>query len=295
MNTKEIKLPTQCGSSNIERPRFSPAQLLDDEDMNAVVNYTRDLTRLLFRSLFGCGVICGLEVGATPICAGKKWQITVSKGLALDCLGNPIEVPSQVTVEYDPGCEDFVKPLWVAICYCEKCCRPKDVACSPSDSTQLQQTRVRSGYEVKLYGALPDCACHCPTDDDKPKPKAPSDCCDDAAQPPAPAASTATATAAIVPAQPISDICACYKSHFQGVCECGCCCSCVVIGKITDMPAKIGGKEIHWDKQTAQVDYGMVRRIRPILNGYVDCGSLKFVPPTAQPRSGAAPVPAPGA
>ena len=51
--------------------------LLEDEDLNAGVSYTRDLTRILFKSLFGCGVICGLVVGAKRTCNGGKLEITV--------------------------------------------------------------------------------------------------------------------------------------------------------------------------------------------------------------------------
>src|SRR5438477_12454528 len=97
-------LVSQDDLSSLQRPRFSPGLLLEDEDLNAGVNYTRDLTRLLFKSLFGCGVICGLQVKARPTCKGSRLEITVPKGLAFDCLGNPLEVPVSQTFEYNPDC-----------------------------------------------------------------------------------------------------------------------------------------------------------------------------------------------
>src|SRR5262249_18434652 len=152
------------------RPRFAPGLLLEDEDLNTSVNYTRDLVRLMFRSLFGCGVICGLKVTGRPICEGRKWELTVASGLALDCMGNPIEVATSKTIEYDPKCDRFPENLWVTVCYKEKCCRPKDAGCSQDDDSQPQPTRIRSGYSIKLYKELPTCACHCATADDVPQP-----------------------------------------------------------------------------------------------------------------------------
>jgi len=133
MNTQDQLLSKQCGTSSLLRPQFSPGLLLEDDDLNTSVSYTRELTKLMFRSLFGCGVICGLEVSGTQPCAGKL-DISVAKGLALDCMGNPIELQSAVSVEYAPDCGDLQLPIWVVVCYKEKNCRPKDVACSQDDA-----------------------------------------------------------------------------------------------------------------------------------------------------------------
>ena len=108
--------------------------------MNAGVSYTRDLNRLLLKSLFGCGVVCGLQVKAQRTCNERKLQITVPKGLALDCMGNAIEVPDTQTIEFDPECEKFPPEIWVILCYWEKPCRPKDVSCSAEEDGQSQPT-----------------------------------------------------------------------------------------------------------------------------------------------------------
>ncbi|MEI9852768.1 MAG: hypothetical protein WDN24_20060 [Sphingomonas sp.] len=52
----------------IERPLYAPGLILQDSDLTAAVDYTRELNRLLFRTLFGCGVICGLRVGIREDC-----------------------------------------------------------------------------------------------------------------------------------------------------------------------------------------------------------------------------------
>jgi hypothetical protein len=51
-----------AGTSTLTRATFSPGMLLQHADLEQLNSYTRDLSRLLFKSLFGCGVICGLKV-----------------------------------------------------------------------------------------------------------------------------------------------------------------------------------------------------------------------------------------
>jgi len=260
MNNQDKKIPTTCGLSTLQRPYYNTGQLLDDDDLNAGVTYTQDLTRLLFRSLFGCGVICGLQVSAQWACGKTKWSITVTKGLALDCQGNPIELPADATMQYGSECQELPPALWVVICYIQKCCRPKDVTCSQDDSAQPKPTRVRAGYEIRLYESLPKCACHCPTDYDIPAPPPNEECCEDAPQP---AGETGTSPSR-TDSTSADTICPCFRSHFKGDCECGCNCECVIL-------ARIAVKE-----EAPTPDTTMVRRIRPLLNGYVDCGSLSF-------------------
>jgi hypothetical protein len=272
-NNQYKKLPTACGTSSLERPQFNPGQLLDDDDLNAGVNYTRELTRLLFRSLFGCGVICGLKVSWDWACQKTQITITVTKGLALDCLGNLIELPKDVTMTFDPDCKPLPPAVWVTVCYVEKCCRPKDVTCSQNDDSQPKPTRVRSGWEVKVYTKLPKCACHCVTTDDTPPPQTATPC--GGQTQPAPAGQTPPAglmetTLTGTQQPPPVTVCECYRPHFEGECDCGCNCSCVIVGKI-NIPAPT-------DQQTKpDPDTSMVRRIRPLLNGYIDCGSIALV------------------
>jgi hypothetical protein len=274
MNNQDKNITTKCGlsSSSLEWPQFNPGQLLDDDDMNSGVTSTREMIRLLFRSFFGCGVICGLRVQPQWACEKTKWSITVTNGVALDCMGDVIELPADVTMVYGPDCRALPRALWVTICYITKCCRPKDVACSQDDDTQPKPTRVRPGYEIRLYETLPKCACHCATaDDDQRRPPADRCCAED--HPPAADAEAAQ------PARNKSTVtvCDCYKPHFEGECECGCNCQCVILGKITVPTEDLHRREISPNDRVPATDTTMVRRIRPLLNGYIDCGSLKLV------------------
>lgn len=277
MNNQDKDIIKKCGlsSSSLEWPQFNPGQLLDDDDLNSGVTFTRELIRLLFRSLFGCGVICGLRVQPKWACNKTKWSITVTKGVALDCMGDLIELPADVVIQYGPDCEPLPSALWVTICYVTKCCRPKDVGCSQDDATQPKPTRVRPGYEIRLYEKLPRCACHCATTDDG-QTQAPEQPCCAESNPPAVAAAGATTSEG---ATSRTTVCDCYKPHFEGECECGCNCECVIVGKITVPTKDPDGREISQENRVPTSDTSMVRRIRPLLNGYIDCGSLKLVDP----------------
>src|SRR5688572_17201915 len=123
-------LATTAGWSSLQRPLYSPGLLLEDEDLTAGVDYARDMMRLMFRSLLGCGVICGLEVGGQLVCRRRTLRVTVGGGLALDCAGNPIHVQKSVSFDFEPDCDEMPETVWVAVCYVEKCCRPRDISCT---------------------------------------------------------------------------------------------------------------------------------------------------------------------
>src|SRR5262245_49156101 len=172
------KYVSQPGLSTLERPRYSPGLLLEDDDLTSAVNYPRNMMRLMFRSLFGCGVICGLDVTAELVCNRTQVKATIAKGVALDCLGNPIEIPKGVPIMFDADCDPMPEWLWVVVCYRETCCRPKDISCSVDDDGQVVQTRVMDGFELRLYPERPKCACSCEPPADEPTPP-PDPCCDD--------------------------------------------------------------------------------------------------------------------
>src|SRR3954470_3565801 len=85
---------TKTVAGLLERPRYSPGLILQDADLTSAVDYTRELSRLLFRSLFGCGVVCGLRVTVDTDC---DLEVTVAPGLALDGCGDPVQLTSPVT------------------------------------------------------------------------------------------------------------------------------------------------------------------------------------------------------
>ena len=80
MNNTNVTLATKPGTSTLVRAKFGPGMLLQHEDLEQLNLYTRDLSRLMFQSLFGCGVICGLVVGTKEDCG--KLNVTVGAGVA---------------------------------------------------------------------------------------------------------------------------------------------------------------------------------------------------------------------
>src|SRR5947209_2656712 len=161
MSTNAKLVKPVIGNSSLMRPRFSPGLLLRDDDLNQSVDYTRDLSRLLFRSLFGCGVVCGLCVRWAFDCG--KLIVTVDAGVALDCHGDPIHVPEPQPIPIDTTCGEKLPPkIWVVIRRTEKCCAPRAAACSCDDEeTPAVCTRERDGFEIRIVPELPECTCGC--------------------------------------------------------------------------------------------------------------------------------------
>src|SRR5687768_4896591 len=186
------------GQSTLVRPRFSPGLLLRDDDLRVGVDYTRELSRLLFRSLFGCGVVCGLEVERSLVCG--KLKILINAGVALDCEGDPIHVPRPVEIVLDPSCgKEIPDQIWVILCRTEKCCAPRSAACGcDDDDTASVCTREQDGFEIRIVGEnRQGCACACepvdlPSDSDR-TPDGESGCW-------------------------CADPCGCHKDHYAGKC-----------------------------------------------------------------------------
>lgn len=158
----------------LERPRYSPGLILEDSDLTAAVDYTRELNRLLFRSLFGCGVICGLDVAVKEDC---DLVVTVNPGLGLDGCGDPIHLTGQARVRLGKRdgvlAEDEATPsrtdFWVIACNREKHCAPRTLVCDGDDlDCSSQPTRIRAGVEIAVSFDPPTCGCRCGTYDPNP-------------------------------------------------------------------------------------------------------------------------------
>ena len=285
MNTATKTKPAICqGKSSLQRPNYASGLLLEDEDLSAAVAYTRGAMRLMLRSLFGCGVVCGLKVTAELICHGSVLKYTVAKGVALDCAGDLIHVTEERSCELDPDCAPFDPTLYVTLCYTETTCRPRDISCSPGDDAQIVQTRIQEGWEIKLSKTQPPCACSClpaPPPGTLP-PGSLSDCGCGGGNPAAVEERRRAEALANAPASPTEqgaaaetpkDNCACYKGHNDGVCECVCNCTCVLIAVI-DTTKVLNAAAADADPTVPRqldVDSSMRRLNRPVLVGYLPC------------------------
>lgn len=239
MNNTNEPVGIGKGLSTLERSRFGPGMLLHHEDLEQLNIYTRSLSRLLFQSFFGCGVICGLVVEAVEDC--KQLKVTVSPGVALSCAGDPVYVPAAKDVFTKEGFElkDDLK-LWVVLCGTTKCCAPRVTSCScDDDETTSDCTREKDAFEIRLMLEAPKCACECPPPKDPDHPPEPPD--DD-------------------------DPCMCsrmkcHEDHYAGICGCtcgecsGCDCDCILLAYI----------DLNKNPRKWKVDHSVRRFIRPVL------------------------------
>ena len=154
MSTNHDSKFVQTVSGTLERPRYSPGLILEDSDLTAAVDYTRDLNRLMFRSLFGCGVVCGLIATADEKCG---LTITVQSGLAIAPCGDPINVSRPVTIVIDkPNQADY----WILLRNKQRTCENRAVMCDDDDDDAPDQpTRIKDCAEISIVCDFPKCAC----------------------------------------------------------------------------------------------------------------------------------------
>jgi hypothetical protein len=242
MNANNQPIARKKGTSTLVRAKFGPGMLLQHEDLEQLSAYTRDLNRLMFSSLFGCGVVCGLVVGTETKCG--KVYVTLRSGLAIDCQGDPIYVPQPESVVLDDKCDpDIPNRLWVVLCGTEKCCAPRTAGCSSDDDDPGSVcTRERMGYEIRIMRNRPQCACSCQEHDADDPPMAVVD----------------DACWCVNPEHP------CYADHYAGKCGCDCddcanCeCDCVLLARLDQTSQEA-------DHPVWQVDHRVRRFIRPML------------------------------
>lgn len=279
--TKTAALITAEGRGSLVWPRFTPGLLLLDEDLTAGVDYTRELSRLLFRNLFGCGVICGLTVTGKEA-TGRCLTVDVDCGLALDCIGDPVQVRQPQSLTIMATCDKTLpSAVWVVLRRREHDCMPRELACPPEAGVQsLAKTRTIDAYEIAVLDHRPDKACGCPEAVSTPgtsgqTPSAPTVVgaaaivaggasttpargrAAAAAAQPTDAPPTALAT------QPSATQPDCYKDHRDGICACDCCAGSewVLLAKLTPPAAGSATTDtISWN-----TDYSVRRFIRPML------------------------------
>src|ERR1700738_137963 len=264
MNTTNVIVGSTKDTSNLQRARFRPGMLLESEDLQLLNTYTRDLSRLLFGSFFGCGVICGLVVKAETKC--DRLQVTVGAGVGLACSGDPIEVPTEQIFAMK---DDYHPPesarLWVELCATTKCCAPRTAICSSEDEeTTSECTREKDGFEIKVVaGERPPCVCGCP---EPPDPPANQSTLSNAPQDMSDKGVPMNTKVYEAPATPTDCWCVdptspCYADHYKGLCGCHCdecsdCdCKCILLARLD----RVGNTD-NW-----KVDHRVRRFIRPVL------------------------------
>lgn len=212
------------GASQLVRPSYSPGLMLQDDDLRQAVDYTRDLSRLLFKNLFGCGVVCGFKIDIEDgPCNG---QLVIRSGVAIDGHGDPVELRDDQRIDLGT---DTPAELWITIRRRDIHCLKRDLACvGDDDDTAMVTTRIRDGFEIRLGRTRPGQACSCIGKDD-PSPPPVRQQRDPKGDP-------------------------CYRAHYAGECSCGC-----GAGEDDVVLARLYRNT----ERTFKVDYGARRFIRP--------------------------------
>jgi hypothetical protein len=97
-----------CHLECLVRPRFSCGQLLTDQDLDQLVQWARGRQRLQrFRD--GWGVVCGLDVSASPE-ATKPATVNIGPGYAISCCGDDIVVCDGLTLDLTSFCGPAFDP-----------------------------------------------------------------------------------------------------------------------------------------------------------------------------------------
>lgn len=275
MNATDKLVDPITGTSSLVRPRYSPGLLLEDADLTQAVDYTRDLSRLLFRSLFGCGVICGLTVSVDPVKCNKL-RVSIAPGVALDSAGDPVQLTSAQTFTIDLSClREIPRSICVVLRHWDRSCLPRSAACTDDDDANTVATRIHEGFELRLIGGpCPKGACGClPRVVEVPEPvpaEAPAAPAPLVVEAPAAAevAASDRANARLAMAWTSRGCCCaspdddCYKAHYAA--ECTCCGDSggwVVLGRVLHLTGTVNGVAT----DTWVPDHGVRRLIRPVL------------------------------
>ncbi|HEV2835407.1 MAG TPA: hypothetical protein VGW58_08825 [Pyrinomonadaceae bacterium] len=255
MNKTNLTVATKADASKLVKPKFGPGMLLRAEDLDLLKDYTRDLSRLMFRSLFGCGVVCGLVVRVYGDCG--MVIVEVGSGLAIACSGDPIYVPKDVKFPLHDDCDEVTEgeQVWIMLCAKEKCCGPRTSICaSDEEDSPVECTREKDWYEIRVVTDPPECVCSCLLDDEAAE----------VGNQGSGEGDTAEGEDSAAANDKVDCKCAtgpCYEDHYAGLCKCHCgdCSDCECKCVLLAVAERVGDTD-DWD-----MDHSVRRFVRPVL------------------------------
>lgn len=124
-----------------ERSRFFTGQMLTAEDLQREQDYHRDKARLHNRFLHGWGVVAGLRVSID-----QGAVVVVAPGLALDCAGNELILPTEERVSLSA----LTGRQYVTIRYVEL-----PTVQIPSPSGEVEVSRIKEAVVVQVLSTNP--------------------------------------------------------------------------------------------------------------------------------------------
>lgn len=151
--------PHEC--NGLKRPRYFHGMLLDERDFKDEQAYHIKKRWLLNRMLYGCGVVCGLDLKRA-----SGTGVSIGPGMAFDCRGREIWVPEDYAVEikdllarddFRDACDDTDPPplpetYYLCLSYLE--CESDPVSSHISDNAcktrGCENSRTQEGFKVGL-------------------------------------------------------------------------------------------------------------------------------------------------
>ena len=138
------------------RNRYFSGELLDADDFTAEQEYHVGKRRLLNRTAVGVGVLCGLEVAATP-----DGELKVEPGVALDHYGREIVVGSPQKVDPRRLTDDAglaipaegSRQMTLYLCYAES-----GSGAEPAPGSEARQERIVEGFTMQVREGRPQAA-----------------------------------------------------------------------------------------------------------------------------------------
>lgn len=136
------------GLVGFERPRYFEGQLLAADDLRQEQTYHRHKQAAHARAVHGDGTVCGLAVRPT---VPPSRDLVVEAGVAVDCCGREIVVPSPQTLCLDEALADGAAgQLVVALRFAEVARDPTLVVNGPAAGDALQPGSIRESFELEL-------------------------------------------------------------------------------------------------------------------------------------------------
>jgi hypothetical protein len=150
-----------CKVASFERNNYFPGKTLSARDLLAEQRYFNEKRWLINRTVFGWGVVCGLDVSLEGDC------LTVSPGLALDCCGHEVLVCERQTIHVQTVSDQLAadpantggRVRWL-LCleYCESKVEPVALPTGcDTDEPGREHNRFRDGYRLRFRVATEKC------------------------------------------------------------------------------------------------------------------------------------------
>jgi hypothetical protein len=148
-------LCSPCETAAFVRPRFFAGQLLTEDDLQALIEYTVSKQRFHNARLFGEGVVCGLQVQCGPC---DSTQIVVEPGYAIDCCGNDLVLTCERTLDLVPMIRELQARLKGRADCTEPCPPAEQVDKKPIEPNRVttDASNVRHFCLYARYAERPD-------------------------------------------------------------------------------------------------------------------------------------------